>query len=333
MDSDNEDYPVLIACTQEEISVGWDWNSPQPKPKRPPKRPPPPSPKVSFKRHPSSHTLPDLDKLRQELQSLREEISKPEHEETLRLSPVEELHYKSIHDDLPLLPPSQPLDVNFMAPQDEPLDFFDDELDDQFLMLSQQVERNLVMPIPIVGNESNRLKSLTFKKVTNTQSALDGTFNSLLKDVEMDASNYSSANRNIPSTLKHTKSDTFSDNAKLRTGKFEFHRTQSFEMANIENITAESGDVSKEIEKKRLEALAKLKSKQQISQVTNDVTSPMQCSPEEIEKKRREALAKREAKRQQEIIDRKRQEALKRLEMNRMKNATNVKSSLTSRLN
>ncbi|CAH2009927.1 unnamed protein product [Acanthoscelides obtectus] len=220
-----------------------------------------------------------------------------------------------------------------MAPQDEPLDFFDDELDDQFLMLSQQVERNLVMPIPIVGNESNRLKSLTFKKVTNTQSALDGTFNSLLKDVEMDASNYSSANRNIPSTLKHTKSDTFSDNAKLRTGKFEFHRTQSFEMANIENITAESGDVSKEIEKKRLEALAKLKSKQQISQVTNDVTSPMQCSPEEIEKKRREALAKREAKRQQEIIDRKRQEALKRLEMNRMKNATNVKSSLTSRLN
>lgn len=61
--------------------------------------------------------------------------------------------------------------------------------------------------------------------------------------------------------------------------------------------------------------------------------APVQCSSEEIERKRQEALAKREAKKQQEIIERKRQEALKRLELTRKKNASNVRSSLTSRLN
>nr|CAH7744136.1 unnamed protein product [Callosobruchus chinensis] len=322
MDSD-EDYPVLIASTQEEISVGWDWNSPQPKPKRPPKRPPPPSPKVSFKRHPSSHALPDLDKLRQELQSLRDEISKPEHEETLRLSPVEELNYKSFHEDLPL---SQPPDINFAIPQ-EPIDFFDDELDDQLLMLSQQVEKDLPKPIPSSGNHSNVHKSFTFKKKTNIENTFDGTLNRLLQDVEMNTS-IASTNRNDYFSPKEMHSNTSVINPMLRPGKFEFHRTQSFELANIENIAAAPAMI--EIERKRNEALAKLKSKQQVS---CDVTSPMQCSTEEIEKKRREALAKREAKRQQDIIDRKRQEALKRLEMNRKKNATCVKSSLTNRLN
>lgn len=62
-------------------------------------------------------------------------------------------------------------------------------------------------------------------------------------------------------------------------------------------------------------------------------TAQVQCSTKEIEKKRQEALAKREARRQQEIIERKRQEALKRLEISRKKNAQIVKSSLTSRLN
>ncbi|VEN55142.1 unnamed protein product [Callosobruchus maculatus] len=325
MDSD-EDYPVLIACTQDEIRVSWDWNSPQPKPKRPPKRPPPASPKVSFKRHPSSHALPDLDKLRQELQSLRDEISKPEHEETLRLSPVEELNYKSFHEDLP---PSQPPDMNFAVPQ-EPIDFFDDELDDQLLMLSQQVEKDLPKPIPKLGNHSNVYKSFTFKKNINTENTLDGTLNGLLQDVEMHPSRITSTNRDNILSSRETNSNTSVVNPKLRPGKFEFHRTQSFELANIENIAAAPTDVLTEIERKRNEALAKLKLKQQIS---GDITSPMQCSPEEIEKKRREALAKREAKRQQDIIDRKRQEALKRLEMSRKKNATCVKSSLTNRLN
>lgn len=61
--------------------------------------------------------------------------------------------------------------------------------------------------------------------------------------------------------------------------------------------------------------------------------APIQCSMEEIEQKRLQALAKREAKRQQDIIEQKRQEAVRRLEMNRKKNATAIKSSLSSRLN
>lgn len=61
--------------------------------------------------------------------------------------------------------------------------------------------------------------------------------------------------------------------------------------------------------------------------------APAKCSLDEIERKRLEALAKREAKRQQEFIERKRQEALKKLEIRRKKNATMVKSSLTNRLN
>nr|CAI5830899.1 unnamed protein product [Callosobruchus analis] len=324
MDSD-DDYPALIACTQDEISVGWDWNSPQPKPKRPPKRPPPPSPKVSFKRHASSHALLDLDKLRQELQSLRDEISKPDHEETLRLSPVEELNYKSFHEDLPL---SQPPDANFVVPQ-ESIDFFDDDMDNQLLILSQQVEKDLPKPIPGLDNHTNIHKSFTFKKNINTEN-LDSTLNTLLKDVEMNASNIVCTNRNNTCSSKEAYSNTSVVNPKLRPGKFEFYRTQSFELSNIENIAAAPEHVLLEIEKKRNEALAKLKLKQHTS---GEFSSPMQCSPEEIEKKRREALAKREAKRQQDIIDRKRQEALKRLEINRKKNATCVKSSLTNRLN
>jgi hypothetical protein len=84
-----------------------------------------------------------------------------------------------------------------------------------------------------------------------------------------------------------------------------------------------------EIERKRLEALAKLKAKKK-ENMNNNVLG--KCSLEEIEKKRLQALAKLEAKRLQDIVEKKRQEALKKLQVNRMKNASQVRSTLTKRL-
>lgn len=62
------------------------------------------------------------------------------------------------------------------------------------------------------------------------------------------------------------------------------------------------------------------------------LTAPLRCSPEEIEKKRLQALAKLQAKQQQELIEKKKQEALKRLEENRKKQTFSVKSSLSARM-
>ncbi|RZB54406.1 Agro virD5 domain containing protein [Asbolus verrucosus] len=91
-----------------------------------------------------------------------------------------------------------------------------------------------------------------------------------------------------------------------------------------------------EIERKRLEAKARLeaKKKQEQSSYINSsaAASPTKCSSKEIEKKRQQALAKLEAKRLQDIVEKNRQEALKRLQVTRMKKANLVKSTLTKRL-
>ncbi|CAH1133776.1 unnamed protein product [Ceutorhynchus assimilis] len=85
-----------------------------------------------------------------------------------------------------------------------------------------------------------------------------------------------------------------------------------------------------EIEKKRLEALAKLEANKRrpesnkAPESTSSSNSPLHCTPEEIEKKRLEALAKREAKRQQDIIEKKKLEALKRREESRKKMQTKI---------
>lgn len=69
-----------------------------------------------------------------------------------------------------------------------------------------------------------------------------------------------------------------------------------------------------EIERKRLEALAKLAKKNHAPAPPKE-ESPIKCSPEEIQLKRREALAKLEAKKKQDVIERNRLAALEKLKM------------------
>ncbi|XP_060518891.1 uncharacterized protein LOC132697410 [Cylas formicarius] len=124
-----------------------------------------------------------------------------------------------------------------------------------------------------------------------------------------------------------SQSETFfsrNSTSNIAARKVEFYRTQSFEICN--GILSQ--DKLNEIQKKRMEAEGKLKTKK--FEECSD--SPIKCSPEEVEKKRLQALAIRESKRQQEIIERKKQEALHRLAQSRKKNAVSVKSSLTKRL-
>lgn len=100
-------------------------------------------------------------------------------------------------------------------------------------------------------------------------------------------------------------------------GKTGFNRTKSFDIPSTSQEYILPQSKLEEIERKRLEALAKREAKKKPETATL-------ISDDEIEKKRREAIAKREAKKLQEMIERNRQEALKKL---RLKKAASQKHS------
>lgn len=100
-------------------------------------------------------------------------------------------------------------------------------------------------------------------------------------------------------------------------GKTGFNRTKSFDVPGASQKCILPQSKLDEIERKRLEALAKREAKKKQETVTL-------ISDDEIEKKRREAIAKREAKKLQEMVERNRQEALKKL---RLKKEASLKYS------
>ncbi|XP_050504406.1 uncharacterized protein LOC126883198 isoform X2 [Diabrotica virgifera virgifera] len=301
IDMDNENSPLPIACTQEtneNVDVVWDWNSPQAKrhPRKCQKRLLVQSPKVPLKRHPSSSSAQDLEKLREELQRLKNELAVPDHEESLQLSPVEEAAYKTF---TPIEEgPAQEFHDFEIG------DFMDDGLNEQLFAFSQQVEDNLQSDNKFSPVRDAQTPNIDMETLTQTSDSGDFQTNDDM---------YSSSQKIISTS----------------SGKMEFYRTKSFEMAN--NINSESVPkkcTQEEVEYKRKLALAKLESKRK----ADKVLSPTKCSLQQIEEKRLQALAKIESKKQQEIIEKKRQEALKRLELRQQKNAIMVKSSLVSRL-
>ncbi|XP_072388179.1 uncharacterized protein [Diabrotica undecimpunctata] len=233
-DMDNENCPLPIACTQEtndNVDVVWDWNSPQAKrhPRKCQKRLLVQSPKVPLKRHPSSSSAQDLEKLREELQRLKNELAVPDHEESLQLSPVEEAAYKTF----------TPIEE---GPAQEFHDFeigdlMDDGLNEQLFAFSQQVEKNLQSDNKFSPVRDVQRPNIDMRTLTQTSESGNFQTNSYM---------YSSSQNIICTT----------------SGKMEFYRTKSFEMAN--NITSESVPkkcTQEEVERKRKLALAKLESK------------------------------------------------------------------------
>ncbi|CAH1164102.1 unnamed protein product [Phaedon cochleariae] len=366
---DNEESPVQIACTQdgsENIDVVWDWNSPQAKkhPKKCQKRLLlPQSPKIPLKKFPSNNSIQHFEKLREELQALRQEIALPENEDSLRLSPREEADYKNIHNS--------PVNKVFDDFDDECFDMFDDKL----IEFSENIENKFTVStneeqpkFKKIHSEENVLgvnsanQKISFKKnISESHMKIaNDSFESLLGDIDVETLtcpisekvDYSKHSNAVKTNSYETRSNKLTDlltqvdNSKTivrvdeyemgsniyhtNSGKVEFHRTQSFELTNSEHSTDLPRCKLEEIEKKRREARAKLELKRKHDKTA--ILSQSQCSMTEIENKRLQALAKLEAKRQQDIIERKRQEALKKLQTNRKKNALVVKSSLTNRL-
>lgn len=339
---DNENSPLQIACTQEysdDIDVVWDWNSPQGKkhPKKCQKRLLQ-STKIPIKKYPS---VQDYEKLRKELQSLNE-LTLPDSEENLKTSPAKQSEYKTLTSILLLDAPKQELN-------DEEFDeLMDDEINEKLFAISQQVAEQLnssddktnSKTSDTKANEEGNLKTsyvkendekspvrnykLQFKKTSPRDKALaNDSFDDLLRSVDVEKLTGDSPKEE---SIKNDRYLYTSTQIQTNSGKVEFHRTQSFEIANsMSQISVSRKCTQQQIEQKRKEALAKLESKRKIDR-------SIVCSQQEIEKKRLQALAKIEAKRQQDIIERKRQEALKRLEMSRQKNAGMVKSSLVTRL-
>lgn len=136
---------------RDDVDVLWDYNSPQSKPKTSvikkskKKLNLQHSPKVPLRRHASNNNdqiKQDFCKLREELRALRSEIAKPDHEESLILSPREEEAFKVTQylgeeggfDHLEEHPTFEASDLE---------DPFDDEMDDKLILFTQQMENEI----------------------------------------------------------------------------------------------------------------------------------------------------------------------------------------------
>ncbi|ERL87599.1 hypothetical protein D910_04990 [Dendroctonus ponderosae] len=383
--SEDEDSPLFAYSTQEmreEVDVLWDYSSPKsskPKTVRKSKKKLilHQSPKVAC-RQPSNNSnqiKQDLLKLREELKALKAEMAKPDHEESLILSPREEEDYRESVQGLEQIIEEQPVcESDFEDP-------FDDNMDDQLIMFSQQVENqiqkgniesgasNIIVPKPgktvystcEQPNIENKLKtncdstvgtvvdhhpvnnhiSISKSRCARGNDDFNDSFDQVLSQLKDDDFSQITQVFSPPEYIKagivsivDKKPKVFprcvseeASKSKSMQNKVQWHRTQSFESYSSCHFSKQKID---EIEKKRLEAIARLEAKKKQPADISD--SPLKCSPEEIEKKRLQALAKLEAKRQKDIIEKKKQDALKRREERRKTSASQVKSSLSTRL-
>lgn len=233
------DSPGYIQCTQEgfeNVDVIWDWNSPQSKkaPKKSQKRLAlPDTPKKSLKRHISNNSIQGFEKIKEELRLLREEIAVPEHEESLILSPVEEAEYKLVNNPTPL---DNIEFENFITEND---DIFNDDLDDKLLICATQMDDKLKEDTKKASTSNSNLKTVNSDRnsVTNIQSNTPSlnTFKGTKQTETIDTINFNESilicHGDLNSQVDKNKPNNIS------IGRKEFHRTESFELSNIENLT------------------------------------------------------------------------------------------------
>lgn len=225
-----------MSCTQEgfeNIDVVWDWNSPQSKkiPKKSQKRLAlAPSPIKTLKRHVSNNSIQGFEKIQEELRLLKEEIAAIEHEETLELSPIEEAKYKDDSNSVN--------NIELESFMNENEDIFDDSFDEQLLDYhTSQIENQL--------NEVNqRLSShcnngVNINKDLNRVEALNN-----IPPHKNEIKHHSDVFQVIDTTNLNESLQVFNNRYNLKSesslatvGKVEFHRTQSFEMSNLEHLS------------------------------------------------------------------------------------------------
>lgn len=271
---ENEDSPVHIACTQEgcgNVDVVWDWNSPQSKqrPKRSQKRLIlSQSPKVLVKRYPSNNQIQNFEKLREELQALREAIALPDNEESLMLSPVEEAQYKDVNNDQNVndaLPLTQD-----MCMRENYEDLFNDSADEDLVLCTQKLEADLEAmekngcSTKLINNpvenakvtHNNEIKNISsnnprLQPTKNFNIEMEDSFLNIVKKVNVDhlgdsniIDNKINFNQNVATSTRlgfpRTRSENQFKNSR-QMGKVEFHRTQSFEST----VEYTNGELSK----------------------------------------------------------------------------------------
>lgn len=254
--SEDEDSPYFPCSTQElreDVDVLWDYNLPERKKGRVVRKSKKrlnlqQSPKVPLRRHPSNNNQikQDFCKLREELRALKAEIAKPpEHEDSLILSPREEASFKA--GNL-----SQAIEELVTEEEDSIEDPFDDGMDDQLILFSQQVEEEIEKAYKGLDSDSTRLKcdkmvaskaKQAIKSVQDSDifnDSLDNLITEMSEDVfdqltqvadlkqcKQAQSIKNSSKNNFPRSVSENcvKFET----AKTVTNKVEWHRTQSFE--------------------------------------------------------------------------------------------------------
>ncbi|XP_017771618.1 PREDICTED: uncharacterized protein LOC108559013 [Nicrophorus vespilloides] len=327
LETDKAYSPVFLPCTQEStenVDVMWDWNSPQSKlnlHRKQKRLLQTASPKLPIKKQSSSTQLENFDNLKEQLKAFQEEIN-PENDSQLESHDSTDNNSESF-DNL-----------------------FDDSIEDQLILVSQQIEAKYEKDVQPAEEPENKLsenegvaeasepnklqvpthsnsprKFLTKSLSSNTlDSAMaqspvrkvtkKSQFNFISKMHEL--RNESCTNDSKEVHFELPKNPVTPNNSplkfKARSLSFGDHCTN-----NKKKDIIIDDKLKEEIERKRLQAKAKLKSKQ-MQETSDSDTSPIKCSPEEIEVKRKMALARLESKRQQELIERKRQEALKKRE-------------------
>lgn len=342
---DSDDSFSYTQETNDDIDVVWDWNSPQIKikPKRDKRRFQESFKSVIPHKKPMLSNKLEFEKLKQELQALKDEIAQND-EECIPLSPLEERHFKDIgnnihnvsvshlNDDFEINHPFDDIEFNRTQVDKKEIEkLLNDSEDEQLLILTQMIEDKLEKTIPIpVDFKKKHIVNLhdkfNFGKDSSFNKLADDSFDMVLKKFEdEDIKNLTQACEKktfiSKSVLGTNFKRTFSDVDHSVSGNIEklnFSRTLSFETAikPKEDVTKA---VLKEIERKKNEALAKRKAKSKLNCDNLSSISPIKCSPEEIEQKRKQALAKLQAKKQIDLAEKNRLEALKRLEANKLK--------------
>ncbi|XP_022909777.2 uncharacterized protein [Onthophagus taurus] len=363
----DEYSPVFIPCTQEaldELDVVWDWNSPKSQvfPKRQkPKRLQAHSPIPIVKKY--SHNQPVVNEnLKNQLEKLKNQLEtelKPSSSKSTAKIPVSKNNTKDV------LPNTSTVDIgNTFLIKDELKEledlFNDDSMEQELILQSQKFESLINLQLDDSGNNKtpfgvesklefrkfkseDRLNTSDNRKGLRTKSNSSGDlYDSPLQkssvSVKLETKFEAAFDDSFDMAMQTFRdSDLKLNNSRNNSLSLRSKSNVSLSMSFEENISVYD---MQEIERKRQEALAKLRSKklqyvispskrsgdnlQSTSEtiplkVPKVEESPIKCSPEEIEQKRLQALAKLEAKKKQDIIERNRREALKRLEMNKKK--------------
>lgn len=267
--------PVYIPQTQEaleQLDVGWDWNSPKsnrhhtlPIQKLPPKHQ---SPK-QIKQHVSNNQIGSYDKLKHELESLKDQLVK---------SRCNTKHGKSLFNNEDPLPKEEINDLSDL--------FEDDSLDEEMILQSQKIEQLLTMEI------KNDICDISVQSTSNSKpcTSSKSEFRKVKSDISISNLHESQFVKKTISNSKIKSSDLYSSEqyktikdpiSDIKDDSFDC-ALMSFNDKNfIENIVSDKSTINEsvrckdgeklcqnvytveEIEQKKLMAIAKLQSRKQ----------------------------------------------------------------------